>query len=205
MTGIAACACCQSVTSVCPALPPCVTYQCVTGQTSACPFTCGAAGSRTTTRTCMAYSGGSTTGTAVTNMTGIAACAGCQSVTSACPALPPCITYQCVTGQTSACPFTCGAAGSRTTTRTCMAYSGGSTTGTAVTNMTGIAACAGCQSVVSACPALPPCYAYQCVYSAYGACSITCSSNGQQGVRTNTASCMRYDGTAGVGQGVAVA
>merc|ERR1719399_230752 len=119
-------------------------------------------------------------------MTGIAACAGCQSVVSACPALPPCITYQCVTGQTSACPFTCGAAGSRTTTRTCMAYSGGSTTGTAVTNMAGIAACAGCQSVVSACPALPPCITYACQVGPLSGCSVTCGS----GVQTRTTTCV---------------
>ena len=43
--------------------------------------------------------------------------------------LPPTATYSCTTTGSTSCTATCGAAGVMSTTRICMEYSGGSTTG----------------------------------------------------------------------------
>merc|ERR1740138_1841446 len=134
----------------------------------------------------MAYSGTSTIGTAYTPPAGQALPAGCgtscASFPTPCPALPPCITYRCVTGATSSCVATCGTPSTQFTTRTCMAYSGTSTVGTAFTPPAGQALPAGCgtscASFPTPCPTLPPCYVYRCERQAFGACSLTCSPNG---------------------------
>merc|ERR1712216_1114071 len=70
-------------------VPACVTYQCVTGATSQCSVTCGS-GTTTTTRTCMAYSGGGQT--PVNNYLGNPAaaqqCGNCQSTSAPCILCP---------------------------------------------------------------------------------------------------------------------
>merc|ERR1712072_1400459 len=124
--------------------PACVTYQCVRGATSQCSVTCGN-GQTTTTRTCMAYSGGQQYPVGGMNMTAAATqqCGNCVSTSAPC-VMPACVTYQCVTGAT-------------TTTRTCMPYSGGGQT--PVNNYLGNPAaaqqCGNCQSTSAPCILCP--------------------------------------------------
>jgi len=85
------------------------------------------------------------------------------------------------------------------TTRTCMAYSGGNMQGVAVTasNLGNIAACAGCTSTTTPCPAVPACVTYQCTIGAFSACSVTCGS----GVQSRTVSCTAFTYNNAVGAG----
>jgi len=148
------------------------------------------------TATCMAYSGGSTNGVAVTNFqagnTLYAGCGNCVSQTSPCPPVPPCVTYGCVYSQASSCLATCGVAGVTIRTATCMSYSGGSNVGVPVTtsNFGNIAGCGNCVSQTSPCPPVPACVNYVCSIGAYSACSVTCGA----GVQTRAVQCLAQGG-----------